>query len=372
MTSIRYFILCFLGFVVLPFSLATAQTPDSISNFSYRIIPDSLSARFPEIRFSDGCISTRNLDIKKFNDTIFLFVIPDNQDTLSLFTFYFDGEFRYYRRQPIKYSHGSLSFIGPGWIGITALNPDTIAMVSESEVFFYDLIFDQMFYIHRLPEHQVFTSNHSTLQSIPGQPLLVAEFLDFSKPESSMGIVETEIYAAISYLDQTIHPIPIFPPQNAAVFSITHAFHFALMGSRLVSRHSSENEFEIYDLATTEMVTKPIPGRLTEPETDTIKREKTLQELSREFMNSRIQQGMCYNESLEMLFVFYLLPVKNGNAPAARTVECNVFDADFSFLGAFFLDEGRFYPSMFFSFDDKIFLIEAGSALKMRILQMMQ
>lgn len=372
MNSIRYFILSFLGFVVFPFSLASAQTFDSISNFNYHIISDSLSARYPEIRFADGCISTKNLDIKKFNDTIFLFVIPDNQDTLSLFTLYYDGEFRYYRREPIRYSHSSLSFIGPGWIGITALNPDTIAMISESEVFFYDLIFDQMFYIHCLPEHQVFTSNQSTLQSIPGQPLVVTEYLDFSKPKSSLGIVETEIYAAISHSDSTIHPIPVFPPQTTAVYSMTFCFHFTLMNSRLVSRHSSENEFEVYDLSTREKVTMPVFGITTEPKTDTIKREKTLQELSREFLKSRIQQGMCYNESLERLFVFYLLPAESGDEPAARTVECNVFDADFNFLGAFFIDEGRFYPSMFFSFDDKIFLIEAGSTLKMRILQMIQ
>jgi hypothetical protein len=260
MTSIRYFTSCFLGFFVLPFSLATAQTPDPVSNFSYRIISDSLTARYPEIRFADGCISTKNLDIKKFNDTIFLFVIPDNQDTLSLYTFYFDGEFRYYRRQPIKYSHSSLSFIGPGWIGITVLNPDTIAMISEREVFFYDLIFDQMFYIHRLPEHQVFTSNHSPLQSIPGQPLVITEYLDFLKPKSSLGIVETEIYAALRHSDSTIHPIPVFPPQTTAVYSMTFCFHFTLMGSRLVSMHSSENEFEVFDLSAREKVTVPVSG----------------------------------------------------------------------------------------------------------------
>jgi hypothetical protein len=351
-------------FIQMPQTFGQANPLDSVPNIRHTLKADSISLNYPEIRLAVACGADGLLDMKMFNDTVFLFIIPDQEDTIDLFTLYHDGEvFRFLEKRPINIQTSPLAFIKPGWTSLTAIHYDTIALIEEHAAYFYDFVHQSLFYTHQLEEHIFFTSHLSPTQTMKGKPLMITEYLDFSNPRNPMGFVETEIYAAIDYQRQQVTPLPFYPTYTQEAKSITYSCHLAIMNDHIIVKHSTLDAFEVLKAFNSETEHQPIVDlglrsrRSGDPEDP-----MQLHLLLKAQATSPQQIGMVYSRESDHLFLFYFLPVESsevhGTRIPTRDVLCLAYDQDFKPVGKVVLQEIKsFFPSRFYAFQDRLFLV---------------
>jgi hypothetical protein len=365
-------------FIQIPQTLGQSNPLDSVPNIRQTVKIDSISLNYPEIRLAVACGADGLLDLKMFNDTVFLFIIPDHQDTLALFTLYYDvDEFRLLEKRPINIQTSPLAFIKPGWTSLTAIHYDTIALIEEHAAYFYDFVHQSLFYTHQLEDHIYLTSNNSPIQTIKGKPWIITEYLNFSKPSNPLGFVETEIFAAIDYQKQQITPLPFFPTYSAEAKSITYSCHLATMNDHFVVKHSTLNGFEVLKDSNQNTEFYPIldlglrsRGSI-DPE-DPMKPHLLLKAQA----TAPQQIGMVYSCESDHLYLFYFLPVEaseiHGTRMPNRDVLCLAYDQDFKPVGKVVLQYIKsFFPSRFYAFQDKLFLIHTlGGKVSVQVIQL--
>lgn len=365
-------------FIQIPQTLGQSNPLDSVPIIRQTVKIDSISLNYPEIRLAMACGADGLMDLKMFNDTVFLFIIPDHQETLALFTLYYDvDEFRLLEKRPINIQTSPLAFIKPGWTSLTAIHYDTIALIEEHAAYFYDFVHQSLFYTHQLEDHIYFTSNDSPIRAVAGKPIIIAEYLDFSKPRHSLGFVETEIFAAIDYQQQKVTPLPFLPTYMLEAKSITYSCHFATLKDQIVVKHSTLNGFEV--LRDTHQNTEFYPildlGLRSRGSADPEDPMKPHLLLKAQATTPQLI-GMVYSCESDYLFLFYFLPVEAGEVHGtripARDVLCLAYDQDFKPVGKVVLQYIKsFFPSRFYAFQDKLFLVSTiGGVVSVQVIQL--
>ncbi len=331
-----------------------------IHELKHQIVNDSTS--HPDIYFERGAEGNKMIDIKVFNDTIFLFVIPDTEDTVRFLTFYWDDGFKYLKTHYLP-DEQSRVFNKSGYYSLAVISPDSIVIAGDEHISIY-CIKNNTFSEFTWQTHEYFQSQRSPIQWHNGTKKIFSEYWDFSKPENEMGVLQSELFAGIDIENKSLIKIPILPPENKNVLTFNSTYHITLTNSGLLCKHSILNEFIFYDFKKEQTSVFEIPALNNLIDTHEESDLSSFDLLRNDFMKSYIQRGLSHDSYTNNTILFYLEPVperdKDGNKPSPfyRGKLCYVFDSEMNIKGKIRLEADTFYPSLFFAIKNNIYLVE--------------
>ncbi len=303
----------------------------------------------------------RLIDIKMFNDTIFLFAITERNDSILLYTYYWDEIFHFFEERTI---HMESPMSDEDELRtIAAISYDTILFVRYRAIELYDFLSNNTFYQYRIKPYEIFVANFSPVQYCFRTQKVFTEYINYHTTNSRSGKNERSLYCEFSLKDNLLVPLP-FPVPKTKEFKSQHAnTHFALTDQGVVVKHSIANEFEIYhrnrdksdklQIRIHGLLPNVIPeGNTTDPD-----------QIGSFFKRSAIQSGLSFNRERKILNLFYLMPLperdKNGLKPdlGDKPLWIINFDSDFRPVEKLILDQPGFIASMYFPVNDKIFMV---------------
>lgn len=322
------------------------------------------------LRFTDNTLDIKAIDIKMLDDSLYLYVIPDNPDQHVLFIFEFNNEDNSWWFQDsiqLKLDSEKLPHIS----GLSIISRDTIAVSDTNTFAIVNIRTNQQLAYLKL-NHPIYTQSFcSPIQWYKNKNMLVTEYIDYSRPENKLGITETEIYACIDINKQKIQPIPIKTPNTNEIKSINYRWHFTLAQDRLICKHSIQNSFDVYDFTTNKISRKTfdIDESFKSTKDEDI---KDYDKLRSSYFKSYIQSGLIYDTQKEVFGLVYLMPLperdKTGKVPNqhSRQTMILLFDKQLECIGKINLAGDGFLSGLCFSNNGIISLVQTTTPLKIK------
>lgn len=115
----------------------SCQNNKDIAKINFTI--DSCTVSHPDIKQITSKINIAMIDIKKWNDTTFLFLIPSNMNsTISLYTYYWDNGFNLLSKYELSDSISNF-FLKNQYNSITFINKDSLIAGGNNNFAIIDL-----------------------------------------------------------------------------------------------------------------------------------------------------------------------------------------------------------------------------------------
>jgi hypothetical protein len=366
----KYFILLISMTMCLCYS---CQNNKDIAKINFTI--DSCTVSHPDIKQITSKVNIAMIDIKKWNDTTFLFLIPSNMNsTISLYTYYWDNGFNLLSKYELSDSISNF-FLKNQYNSITFINKDSLIAGGNNNFAIIDLKKNEISPSYQPNENEYLQATQNPLQWNSKHKLLLSEYLNYSNPTSELGIVQTEIIACIDIYNNKLYKIPIKMINEEQIkLDPNYVFHFSTFDDKIIGKHSIKNEFIVYNFNDNSVKTIENDALANFNKKFTNKEKERLEKLQKqlglydfrlnEFANNYIQKAIVCDQTNGNIIVAYLDPVpqdgKDGKKPpiSYRAKTFLIFDKDFNLLGEIKTDVDNFTPSMFFSIDNNIFLVE--------------
>jgi hypothetical protein len=345
-----------------------SESSIEVKKLKYEMTVDTLY--HDGLRFSGGD-ELKLLDIKEFNDTLFLFSIPNNQDTLSLFVFYWNNKFEFLKKH--TFSHVPIPNTSDGSENsLTVINPDSVVILSGKTLYMYDFLRESIVYTFTISEDISLLARESPIQWSQAQNTVCCRYIDWAKPEDENGRTMTDNYLCINMNADSTISIPLIPELSVKALSINAREHFTLTDNALIQKLSYENKFNVFDFSTKKENSYPIPYfdsfLINEPEEEIDFDNLNYDNLKSTFMNSYIQDAFEYDKVNKRYMLSYLCPVSERNAEGKkpslteRDYAIYIFDEKFNLLGEIIVDaQHKMLTTNCFAVNGKIYLISAMS-----------
>lgn len=348
--------------VCLVFLIFSACKIDNISNLpriDHELVNDTI--KLENLDFSGKFSSPKIIDIKKFNDTVFLFTFYQTNDSLYFMTFYMNNGFQLHN---IKEIIGEMKtdFFEKKHESMFVVSHDEIIILSKNAITSYCLSNNKIICNYSFEESEVFLSNSNPIIFDDKMQFVFSEYIDFSKPKNSLGVIKTEIIAGINLNNSEVLKIPIFVPEDKNYLKL-NTFHFTTTENSVVSKLGIEDRFAVYNFKEKSLSYVNIPfAKELMPDFEKAK-ENSYDDLKSNFRKSFLANALCFDK-ISGNFVFSFLNIapernKDGLMPEAfyRSKLLFIFDSNLKIKGVIELIEDTFYPKGMFAIDNVIYLL---------------
>lgn len=348
--------------ICLVFLILSACKNDKISNLpsiDYELVNDTI--KLEALDFSGKFSSPKIIDIKKFNDTVFLFTFYQTQDSLYFITFYMNNSFQFHSIKEIA-GEMKTDFFEKKHESMFVVSLDEIILLSKNAITSYDIKRSEIIKNYTFKEYEVFQSNNNYIVFDDKMQIVFSEYIDFSKPKNSLGVIKTEIIAGVNLNNNEVLKVPIFIPEDENFFKL-NTFHFTITENTVVSKLGIEDRFVVYNFKDNSFSYVEIPfAKELMPDFDKTK-VNSYDDMQNNLRKSYVANSLCYDKISGNLVLTYLNIVperdENGLLPNVfyRSKFLFVFDSNLKSKGLIELKEDSFYPKGMFTIDNVIYLV---------------
>jgi len=356
-TSTTAFLIICISILIL-----SACKNDKIANLpriNHDLVNDTI--KLEALDFPGKFSSPKIIDIKKFNDTVFLFTFYQTHDSLYFITFYKDNSFQFHSIKEIA-GEMKADIIEKKFESMFVVNHNEIILLSRNALTSYDLSSNKIINNYSFKESEAFLSNNNSIIFDDKMQIVFSEYIDFSKPKNPLGVTKTEIIAGVNLNNNEILEVPIFIPEDENFFKL-NTFHFTVTENTVVSKLGIEDRFVVYNFKDKSFSYVEIPfAKELMPNFDKTE-VKSYDDMQNNLRKSHVANALCFDK-ISGNYVFSFLNIvperdEDGLFPNVfyRSKLLFVFDSNLKSKGVIELKEDSFYPKGMFTIDSVIYLV---------------
>lgn len=314
------------------------------------------------------------IDIKLFNDTLFLYYKTAYND--SLYMYYKENkEYKSYKDLKLSsnFDNDSLNKYGKS-ISISVLNKDSIFFMQEKYMTTYDLKHKkcgfQMAHNQSDTDNVYFTNLVNPIIWNSFDKKMYSEMVRFgSEIKSAYGTnyLNTELCAQVDPSNGKVEYIPIkLVSELFKTKTLNKFLLFTLNEKKLVSCFSELSEFYVYDIETKEIKTIPFinpdNNEVTEMSSDSI----IFDEAKKSSLESFYYNGLIFNEYKKQYILFYWRKMDEKNKKGLFNTQYDkefaflVLDEEYNYLGNIIIDSEGAYPCSFYPTKEGLIVLYLG------------
>lgn len=314
------------------------------------------------------------IDIKEFNDTIFLFYKTAYNDSLHVY-YKKNNEYKLYKDLKLSsnFDNDSINKYGKT-ISISVLNKDSIFFMQERYMSTYDLKQKkcgfQIAHNQSDTDNVYFTTIVNPIIWNSFDNKMYSEMIRFDteiKTAYGTNYPNTELCAQLNPSNGNIEYIPIkLVPELFKTKTLNKFLLFTLNKTKLVSCFSELSDFYVYDIETKKIKTIPFinpdNNEVTEMSSDSI----IFDEAKKSSLESFYYNGLIYNEYKKNYILFYWRKMDEKNEKGLcntqydRELAFLVLDEEYNYLGNIIIDSEGAYPCSFYPTKDGLIVLYLG------------
>lgn len=259
------------------------------------------------------------------------------------------------------------------------INSDSLIISTDSAFYFYSTNNNIIYKTIKWNDKGYFTSRNSPFFYDDVNKMIYSEYgdrtVDYMEDiENKKKIVR---FAQYNMQNNKIEKITANIADSKYVYNPNLKFHFVYANDKLISKGSFQSEFQIYDTKNNsyKIIEKPCLSKKIDNANYQEKKSLSYQYIKKKYMESYIQQGLCYDYQTDRFVLLLLNPVperdENGLKPdfSFRIKSCFVFDKECNTLGLIETKADSFIPNFCFTFNEKIYLLSStNNVIKLYII----
>lgn len=365
----KYLIIIATFIIVIAIILASPacnrqKTDNDTPKFVERVVAfnvDSIGLRDP-IWPSFPSDDIRLIDIKLFSDTIFLFSLIQKNDSMRLYTYFWDSIFHFLEERIVKMNlpRSEKEEVR----SIAAISYDTLLLLRLQSIEMYDFSSEAVHYSYQLKPSEILLSNFSPVQYCNQSHSIYSEYIDYGKlQEDKEKLYKGSMYSKISIAENRLLGLPFYEPKTGEFRSQYAKAHFALTNHTTIIKYNFSDEFEVYDRFKNNSYRIPI--RIPRIVENDIPSESTTDSdvIGGFIRHNATQEGLSYNKENNTIYLFYTMPLperdEDGLKPnhKDKPIWIIAFDEELRPKERLVINRPGFWSTMQFTVANKIFLL---------------
>ncbi len=308
------------------------------------------------------------IDMKFFDDTVFLWAIIERDKSYFLDKYTIEDSDKLVDEKVFSNEMKSI-LKNENCEKLFIINSDSLIISTDSAFYFYSTNNNIIYKTIKWDDKGYFTSRNSPFFYDVSKKMIYSEYSDRTVDymEDIKNKKKIVRFAQYNIQNDKIKKITANIADSVFVFNPNMKYHFVYANDKLISKGSFQSEFQIYDTKNKsyKIIDKPCLRKKIDNANYQEKKSLSYQYIKKKYMESYIQQGLCYDYQTDRLVLLLLNPVpkrdENGLKPdfSFRSKSCFVFDKECYTLGLIETKANSFIPNFCFTFNQKIYLLSS-------------
>ena len=321
---------------------------------------------FEEKSFFNGFSNNCLIDMKYFNDSVFLYTIVFQDNNCYLKTYSIHDSIKLVEEKKLP-TEISKTIIEEKCSNIHIINSDSLILSTKIAFYFYSISNQTVYKTIVSDEGSYFSYINSNFYYDQLNEDIYSYYIDGK--DNYMDDLKNEkkvvFYARTNVNNNYIEKIKAKMDDTLSFYNTNLQFHFAYANGLFIYKSSYNNGFETYNPITKEYDYIEFSFLKKTIDNTNYQQNNKLnyQNLKKHYMDSYIQQSLMYDYQTQKIVLLYLKPVperdENGLMPefCFRKKNFYLFNNDFTPIGLIETKEDCFLPSYSFAINGKIHLL---------------
>ena len=358
---IRYFYISVMLLLVFSCTKIKENKP---SYLAHEVLTDSIV--IDEGYFAKFHMNFSLIDMKFFNDTTYLWAIAKKNDSYYLAKYSLGDEIKELAEYCFSQEMQSV-FDKENCEKLLVINLDSLMISTDLGFYFYSISSDTIYNEVKWEDYYYFSTLHTSYYYDESKNKIYGNFSDTRADYIEDVKAKKKIirFAQYDLSSGEIEKITVSIDDIKTLFNANLRHDFVYANELLISKASFQSEFQIYNTIdkTYTILEKPCLKKMIDDSDFQDEKTHSYQNFKNNYMESYIQQGMCYDYKTERMALIFLNPVperdENGLKPEFnfRSKSFFIFDKECNTLGLIETKPDGFLPSFSFFINGSIYLI---------------